>query len=146
MTERNRKAILIVEDEEDVAVLLRDRLERAGYVIHVEGRGKAALTYAADHRPDLVVLDLMLPDLDGNEVCRQLRKQQHAWAVPVLMLTARDKPVDQLRSFAHGADAYLTKPYEATELLETIAFLLQDEEVRGADQRDGPLQEQPGEG
>jgi DNA-binding response OmpR family regulator len=126
MTECRRKAVLIVEDEEDVATLLEDRLEQAGYATHTEERGKAALTYAADHRPDLVILDLMLPDLDGYEVCRQLRTLYHAWAVPVLMLTAKDKPVDQLRGFAHGADAYMTKPYEGTELLETIALLLRD--------------------
>jgi len=119
-----QKTILVVEDEEDVAILLKDRLELAGYSAHIEGYGKSALAYAAGRQPDLVILDLRLPDLDGYEVCRQLRKLYHSWAVPVLMLTARDKPVEQLHGFASGADAYMTKPYEADELLKTVHLLL----------------------
>lgn len=66
----------------------------------------------------------MLPDIDGYKVCRELRKIYRPWVLPVLMLTAKDKPVDKLRGFGHGADAYLTKPFDAGELLQTVRLLL----------------------
>ncbi len=116
--------VLIVEDDPSVAKVLKTRLGTVGYGVHVEPCGSTALRYAAEHRPDLVVLDLRLPDLGGYEVCRQLRRLYQPWSVPVLMLTAMDRPIDQLRGFAHGADAYLTKPYSSDELLQTVELLL----------------------
>jgi len=124
MTQTPRKQILVVEDEADVATLLRARLESQGYHVHVVHTGVAAVSYAVEHQPDLVILDLMLPDIDGNKVAEEIRRLYHNWVVPVLMLTAKDKPVDKLRGFAHGADAYMTKPYDAHELLQTVSFLL----------------------
>ena len=119
-----RKHVLIVEDEESLARMIGWQLESAGYEVRTEVRGKDGLAYAAEHRPDLVILDLRLPDLHGYDVCRELRKLYNPWAVPILMLTAMDKPIDQLRGFAYGADAYLTKPYEENELLKTVTLLL----------------------
>ena len=124
MAETTGQSILIVEDDQKVANIMKSHLEFVGFEVHAESRGTAALTYAAEHRPALVILDIKLPDLDGNEVCKELRKLYHRWDVPILMLTAMDAPSAQLRGFAHGADAYLTKPYEARELLGTIALLL----------------------
>ena len=124
MAETNRQRILVVEDDLIVADLLRRRLETIGFEAHVETFGTTALSYAAEHRPDLVILDLRLPDISGYEVCRQLRKLHTRWEIPILMLTGMDKPIDQLRGFAHGADAYLTKPYDPNELLQTVALLL----------------------
>lgn len=123
MASRPRR-ILVVEDNESMAELLRRRLEAWQFEVHVEGRGTAALSHMADHQPDLVILDLRLPDMNGYEVCRQMRRLYPRWEVPVLMLTGMDQPVDQLRGFACGADAYLTKPYQSEELLSTISLLL----------------------
>lgn len=114
----------MVEDEEKIARLLASRLELVGYEVHTEAYGKRALNDAVACRPDLVILDLRLPDMDGYEVCQQLRSFYHAWVVPVLMLTALDTPLDQLRGYTAGANAYLTKPFELPEVLETVALLL----------------------
>lgn len=127
---RGSKRILVVEDEPDVASLLQARLESNGYTVHVEALGRAALREAEVARPDLVILDLMLPDIDGFEVSEKLRDLYSSWSVPILMLTARDKPRDKLKGYGAGADAYLTKPYEARELLETVEYLL-DDSLRG---------------
>ena len=120
----HHKQILIVEDDWDQARVLQLELEAVGYATMTLGNGNAALSYAAEHQPDLVILDVRLPDIGGYEVCKQLRKLFYRWDVPILMLTGMDKPMDQLRGFAHGADAYLTKPCEYTELLKTVALLL----------------------
>ena len=122
--ENTRRRILIVEDEAALAKLVKWQLESAGYEVHTEADGRGGLTYAAEHQPDLVVLDLRLPDISGYEVCRELRKLSTPWALPILMLTAMDKPVDELRGFAHGADAYLTKPFDSDELRRTVTLLL----------------------
>ncbi len=119
-----KKQILIVEDEEALARSLKVRLESIGYGVHTETHGKMALSYAAAHRPDLAILDVNLPDINGYEVSQQLRRQTHPWTLPVLMLTIKDRPVDQLRGFAHGADAYIIKPFDSTELFQTVAFLI----------------------
>lgn len=120
------REILIVEDEEKIANLLASHLRRASYEVHVETRGAAAVDYAAAHAPQLVILDLRLPDMHGYEVCKALRVLYNSWAVPVLMLTAMDQPIDQLHGLAHGADAYMTKPFELAEVLDTVAKLLND--------------------
>lgn len=124
MTEGTSQRILVIEDDQGMAELLKSRLESAGFQVQTEGRGGAGLSQAQEHRPDLVILDLRLPDMGGYEVCTKLRKLYDRWDVPILMLTGMDKPIDELRGFAHGADAYLTKPYEPTELLKTVAVLL----------------------
>lgn len=120
----NRKRILIVEDDQPLAELLALQLEEEGFEAHWEPRGATALNYASDHQLDLVILDLRLPDMSGYEVAKQLRQLYHPWVLPLLMLTGMDKPVDQLRGFAYGADAYLTKPYDPDELMRTISLLL----------------------
>lgn len=124
MVTARRKQILIVEDEEALARMIGWQLEAAGYEVELATNGTAALQYASAYRPDVVILDLRLPDIHGYEVCQQLRKLYHPWVVPILMLTALNQPIDQLRGFAHGADAYLTKPCEMSELLKTINLLL----------------------
>lgn len=119
------KQILIVEDDEPLAHLIKLKLESDGeFAAHVETRGTAAMNYASEHPLDLVILDLKLPDVSGYEVAKHLRKLYHPWVLPVLMLTGLDTSLDQLRGFAFGADAYLTKPYEPSELMRTIRLLL----------------------
>jgi DNA-binding response OmpR family regulator len=130
MAHREAKRILVVEDEEDVACLLEARLASNGYVVHLEELGERALEHARVNRPDLVILDLMLPDMDGYTVSEKLRALYHSWSLPIVMLTARDQARDKLRGYGVGADAYLTKPYEAQELLQTVAELLRDDRKR----------------
>jgi DNA-binding response OmpR family regulator len=120
----SRARILVVEDEEALARLLQGHLERAGHDVHVEHMGKPALVFAAEHRTDLVVLDLMLPDMSGYDVCVEMRKLYHPWILPVVILTALDKPKHKLLGFSHGAEAYLTKPVATAELLSTVADML----------------------
>jgi DNA-binding response OmpR family regulator len=116
--------ILLVEDEEDVAFVLKTRLERQGYDVHIEAFGSTALSYATEHRPDLVILDLKLPDLDGYAVCQELRRLYSRDDVQVLMFTGLDEPSHELRGRATGADAYLTKRVQPAELFSTVTRLL----------------------
>jgi len=116
--------ILVVEDNRDTAQFLGLRLKSIGFQVHTEETGQAALNYAAEHRPDLVILDIRLPDINGYEVCKSLRRLYDLWTPPILMLTGLNEPVDKLRGFAHGADAYLTKPCNLAEIVKTVAFLL----------------------
>ena len=123
MKHARQKSILMVDDEEAFAKLVKLELEAAGFEVVVKGCGKAALGYAAERQLDLAILDVNLPDINGYQVARELRRLHHPWALPILMLTVRDTPIDQLRGFAHGADAYLTKPFQPDELVETVAML-----------------------
>ncbi len=121
------KNILVVEDDKTVSRALKLRLESGGYSVYTESSGKAAVSFAAEHPLDLVILDLKLPDLDGFEVCTRIRRLHGPW-LPILMLTGMDQPADRLKGFARGADAYLTKPYRSPELLKTVEALLSGRE------------------
>jgi len=121
--EERKKRILMVEDEPGFSKVLEESLTLHGFEVHVEATGEGALGCALDYQPDVVLLDLKLPDMSGYDVCRNLRQQFSPWELPVVMLTAMDSPADQLRGFAHGADAYLTKPVDFSELLKTIAMI-----------------------
>lgn len=113
--------ILIIEDEESILQFLRRGLIYEGYAVDVATEGKAGLVIARDQPPDLVILDWMLPGMDGLEVCRRLRS---AGAVPIIMLTAKDSVPDRVQGLDAGADDYLIKPFEFDELLARIRALL----------------------
>jgi len=113
--------VLVVDDDPLLVRLVRTHLEKAGYKVLTAADGDAALEIAANELPDLVVLDLMLPKLDGYEVCRRIREFS---MVPVVMLTARGEPVDRLRGFEMGADDYLSKPFVPAELLARVRAVL----------------------
>ncbi|HSL98242.1 MAG TPA: response regulator transcription factor [Candidatus Deferrimicrobiaceae bacterium] len=113
--------ILVVDDELPIVDLVRGYLEREGWQVVVAADGPRALELVRGERPDVVVLDLMLPDLDGVEVCRRLRTFSNAF---VIMLTARAEEVDKLVGLAVGADDYLTKPFSPRELVARIKALL----------------------
>src|SRR5262245_46484235 len=113
--------ILVVEDEEGIAEAVRARLASEGYSVRVAHDGPEALTAAAELAPDLVVLDLMLPGMDGLEVCREI--QRDSW-VPVLMLTARTEEADKVAGLAVGADDYMTKPFSPRELTARVRAIL----------------------
>lgn len=119
-----RRRILVVEDEPGIARLLQRYLEAMGFDVHAESTGLAALAYVRVNRPDLILLDLRLPDLHGYEVCKELRRSHPSWELPILMLTSLDAPLDRVRGYAYGADAYVTKPFEPPELLPNINLLL----------------------
>jgi len=119
-----RARILIVEEREGLARVLKGNLERAGHEVHVEAEGKRALLFAAEHRTDLVVLDIALPDMSGCEVCLELRRLYRPWSLPVVMLTAADEPKHHLLGFRHGADANLTIPVHSSDLVGTVAEML----------------------
>ena len=121
--------VLVVEDDADIADVLRRSLRNEGYEVRTSGDGVEALDVAAGFFPDLVVLDLGLPRLDGVEVCRRLREEGD---VPILMLTARAETEDRVTGLDSGADDYLVKPFERQELLARIRALLRRRPPRGA--------------
>jgi len=113
--------ILVVEDESSIASFVSLYLRNAGYTVRTASSGAEALADAVSHTPALIVLDLMLPDIDGIEVCRRLRQSSD---VPILMLTARDEDVDKIIGLEVGADDYLTKPFNPRELVARIKSIL----------------------
>ena len=115
------RQILVVEDEALIADAIAARLRSEGHEVHIAADGPTGVTYAERFEPDLVILDLMLPGLDGLEVCRQIQRDRH---VPVLMLTARDDETDLVVGLAVGADDYLTKPFSMRELVARVQALL----------------------
>jgi DNA-binding response OmpR family regulator len=115
------KAILVVEDELKIAQLARDYLEHAGFRVSIETNGRGALETARRASPDLLVLDLGLPELDGLDVIRELRKESN---VPIVILTARGEESDKLVGLELGADDYLTKPFSPRELVARIRAVL----------------------
>lgn len=115
--------ILIVDDEPNIAASLEFLLERGGYEVRIARDGEEALAEAERFAPQLVLLDVMMPRLDGYEVCQRLR-QAHAGAVKIVMLTARGREVDVEKGRALGADLYVTKPFSTRELVERVKELL----------------------
>ncbi len=121
MASPDAQTVLVVEDEASIASFVAMYLRNAGYGVKVAPTGREALTVAEAQSPALVVLDLMLPDIDGIEVCRRLR---HTSDVPILMLTARDEDVDKIVGLEVGADDYLTKPFNPRELVARVKSIL----------------------
>ena len=116
--------VLVVEDSQDIADLIRLFLEKDGHDVTTLASGGDALRRARSDRPDLVVLDLMLPGLDGLHVCQALRADAATAAVPIIMLTARGEESDRVRGLELGADDYVTKPFSPRELAARVAALL----------------------
>lgn len=121
MDRESKLHVLVVDDDKKITSLLQRALLYEGYDVAVANDGKAGLAQAAERPPDLVVLDLMLPGVDGIEVCRRLRM---AGDVPILMLTARDAVADRVAGLETGADDYLVKPFALEELLARVKVLL----------------------
>jgi len=113
--------ILIIEDDEEILRLLKRVLTYQGYIVDTALNGKAGLKLASEQRPDLVILDLMLPNMDGMEVCQRLKKIGNQ---PILMLTAKDTTQDRVQGLDAGADDYVVKPFEIDELIARIRALL----------------------
>ncbi len=128
------QTILVVEDEEAIASFVAAYLRKDGFDVRTTGSGRAALDIVGAEKPALVVLDLMLPDVDGMEVCRRIRK---GGELPVLMLTARDDDLEKIAGFEAGADDYLTKPFNPRELVARVRAILR--RAGTADRRQGGI-------
>ncbi len=118
------KKILIVDDEPDILEFLQYNLKKEGYNVVTAGDGKQALDVAAAEKPDLIILDIMMPVLDGVEACRQLRSKKEFKETPIAFLTARDEDFSQITALDVGGDDYITKPIKPRVLLSRIGALL----------------------
>lgn len=116
--------ILIVDDEVNIRELIKFNLENSGYKVVEAGDGQTAVNMAKAEKPELVVLDLMLPGMDGLEVCRHVKSSRETAAIPIIMLTAKSEEIDKVIGLELGADDYLTKPFSPRELLARIKAVL----------------------
>ena len=132
----SEQSVLVVDDEEAIAEAVRARLESEGFRVFVAYDGPQAIELHRAEHPDLVVLDLMLPGMDGLEVCQEI--QRTSWT-PVLMLTARTEEADKVAGFAVGADDYLTKPFSLRELASRVKAILRRIERMRATHAEGPI-------
>ncbi len=114
------KKILVIEDEKDIQELLQLYLKRDGYDVHIAKDGEAGLRKASQERFDLVLLDLMLPHMDGLEVCRTLRSQAQTADLPIIMITAKGEEADRIVGLEMGADDYITKPFSPREVMARV--------------------------
>ena len=132
--------VLVVDDEEALTTTIAYNLRREGYEVEAVTDGEQALEVAEATQPDLVVLDLMLPGMDGFEVCRQIRRRS---AIPILMLTARDEEIDRVVGLEIGADDYMTKPFSMRELVARVKAMLRRREFlrQEMNQADGPARD-----
>lgn len=119
-----KQTILIIEDEPELQEILTYNLEAQGYIVHVCDHGTRGLEASQKLIPDIILLDVMLPGMDGLEVCRHLRSNKTTKRIPIVMLTAKSEEVDQLVGFQLGADDYVTKPFKVRVLIERIKSLL----------------------
>jgi DNA-binding response OmpR family regulator len=132
---RTPARVLVAEDERDVAELIRYTLAREGFDVVVAANGAEALRQAQDSRPDLVLLDLMLPQVNGWELCRRLKQDPATRALPVIMLTARSEEGDKVLGFELGADDYVTKPFSARELVARVRAVVRRTRPAEAEER-----------
>ncbi len=127
-----QQTILVVEDEKSIADILIYNLEKEGFVVHWERDGRDGLLRAQNLLPDLILLDLMLPGMDGLQVCRQLRSDSRTVDIRILMLTARAEETDEIVGFNMGADDYVTKPFKVRPLIHRVKALLRRNESQVA--------------
>ncbi len=138
------RKILVVDDEAVLVETIAYNLEQAGYQVLTAADGGSALEAARRETPDLVILDLMLPEMDGLEVCRQLRREHTTATIPIMMLTAKGDEIDKVVGLEVGADDYVTKPFGRRELLARVRALLRRADYPAAG-NDHALQETSGE-
>lgn len=119
-----KRSVLVVDDEPNIVLSLEFLLQQAGYEVRVARSGEEAMKAAAERAPDLIVLDVMLPALDGYHVCETIRADPKLRAVRILMLTAKSRDVEREKALALGADDYMTKPFSTRELVERVKSIL----------------------
>lgn len=131
------ETILVVDDEEHIVELLKFNLEKMGYNVLTAGNGPDALNIALSRRPKLVILDIMIPELDGYEVCKALRKDPLTQDISIIMLTAKEEEIDKILGLELGADDYITKPFSVRELEARVKAVLR----RSQSSKSSPIQE-----
>ena len=122
----NKRRLLVVEDELDLAEMVKLRLKANGYEVLIAYDGQAGLDLARQEKPDLIILDLMLPKIDGYKICRMLKFDEKYKHIPIIMFTARAQESDKKMGSDVGADAYITKPFDAQALLSKIKELIKN--------------------
>ncbi len=125
-----KRYVLVVEDEEDIVRLITFHLEKEGYLVEGAGSGREALEIVSEKTPDLVILDIMLPEMDGLEVCRRLRGNSQTASIPILILSARKEEFDRVLGLELGADDYMVKPFSVRELVARVRAMLRRLEQR----------------
>ena len=131
------KRILIIEDEESIAELEKDYLELSGFEVEIENDGGAGLSRALEEDYDLFILDLMLPGVDGFEICRKVREQKNT---PIIMVSAKKEDIDKIRGLGLGADDYITKPFSPSEMVARVkAHLARYERLIGSGMPDNEI-------
>ena len=123
------ESILVVEDEKDIVDLIKYHLEQSGFFVITALDGPSGLERAKKENPSLIILDLMLPEMDGKDICRALKSNASTQSIPILMLTARAEEVDRIVGFELGADDYVTKPFSPKELVLRVKAILRRKEV-----------------
>lgn len=121
------KQILVIDDDPQNREVVRIRLEQAGHRVIEAENGMDGLRLAGEQKPSLIILDVMMPRMDGWQVCRQLRQDRETRGIPVIMLTARTQQIEELRGWESGADEYLTKPCDHVRLLQAVEKTLRRE-------------------
>lgn len=124
--DRSRSRVLVVDDEPDLVRILEFGLKAAGYAVETASDGQEGLKKARESKPDIILLDLMLPKLDGYKVCRLLKFDERYKHIPIMILSARTQEGDQTLAHEMGANRFLTKPYEFAEILDHIQALLKE--------------------
>lgn len=131
------RSILIVEDEESIAELEKDYLELSGFKVEIENNGEVGLNRALSEDFDMYILDLMLPDMDGFEICRSIRESKNT---PILMISAKKDDIDKIRGLGLGADDYMTKPFSPSEMVARVkAHLARYERLIGSGQQENDI-------
>lgn len=117
------KTILVVDDDPDIRMVLRTNLEEEGFTVREADGGEAAITEVEDDAPDLVILDVMMPEVDGYDVLTRIRSKPELEALPVVLLTARRQESDVWEGWSSGADYYMTKPFKMNELVRFVRYV-----------------------
>jgi DNA-binding response OmpR family regulator len=120
------KKVLIVDDETNIVISLEFLMEQAGYDLRIAHNGRDALEQVANFGPDLILLDVMMPQVNGFDVCRRIRENPAWQNIKIIMLTAKGREVEMTKGLALGADAYITKPFSTRELLAQVRHILED--------------------
>lgn len=137
----SKPIILLIEDEEDVLQLVRYNLTKSGFRVVSAGDGLTGLAMAREHAPDAIVLDLMIPEMDGSAVCRELRSHENTAGIPIIMLTAKAQEKDRVAGLELGADDYVTKPFSPRELVLRLQAVLRRSTANAPSERSkfGPI-------
>ena len=125
---RTKNRVLLVDDDKQILNSLRVYLELENYEVFTASNGQEALEKVTGNKPEILVLDIMMPEMDGFEVLETIKKNEELSSIPVIMLTAKGQPVDVLKGYKMGASSYMTKPFNLNELVENIELILNPEE------------------